>query len=83
MDRDMLPLFRADDYAGGIAKGAEAVITTLAHPFAARATPAPVQPGPGPHESGQPESGLISALVIVGGVVAVILICLLYTSRCV
>lgn len=44
IDRDMLPAFRRDDYAGGIAVGAEAVIRDLARPFAAHATPAPVKP---------------------------------------
>lgn len=44
IDRDMLPAFRLDDYAGGIAAGAEAVITGLAKPFAAKAPPPAVEP---------------------------------------
>lgn len=46
IDRDMLPAFRRDDYAGGIAAGAEAVITRLAKPFAANETPQPVADEP-------------------------------------
>ena len=71
MDRDMLPLFRADDYAGGIAKGVETVITTMAQPFAAHATPVNVETG-----SDQSESGLGSALIFGGAVVAMILLSL-------
>lgn len=44
IDRDMLPAFRRDDYAGGIAAGINAVIRDLVQPFAAKATPQPVSP---------------------------------------
>lgn len=46
IDRDMLPAFRRDDYAAGIAVGAEAVITRLARPFAANETPQPAEDEP-------------------------------------
>ena len=39
IDRDMLPRFRQDDYAGGIALGAVSAIESIAKPFAAHATP--------------------------------------------
>lgn len=46
IDRDMLPAFRAGDYAGGITAGVESAITRLAQPFAAHETPQPVADEP-------------------------------------
>ena len=58
IDRDMLPAFRRNDFAGGIAAGASAVIRDLVQPFAAKATPQPVQQ----------ESGLGGVAIFVAAV---------------